>query len=82
MPARASPSLDYDELERLGQLHANGTLTDEEFATAQGEDPRNVTDAFAAGAIVGTSRTRTLAITAASAPGVLGVARRRGGRRS
>ena len=34
-PAAASPSLDYDELERLGQLHDNGTLTDEEFASAK-----------------------------------------------
>ena len=33
--AEASPSLDYDELDRLGQLHANGTLTDEEFAEAK-----------------------------------------------
>jgi hypothetical protein len=24
-----------DELERLGELHANGTLTDEEFAAAK-----------------------------------------------
>ena len=24
-----------DELERLGQLHADGTLTDEEFAAAK-----------------------------------------------
>jgi hypothetical protein len=34
-PAQASPSIDYDELERLGQLHDNGTLTDEEFASAK-----------------------------------------------
>jgi hypothetical protein len=34
-PAAASPSVDYDELERLGQLHENGTLTDEEFASAK-----------------------------------------------
>ena len=34
-PVEASPSLDYDELERLGELHANGTLTDEEFAAAK-----------------------------------------------
>ena len=36
-PATAAPSgtLDYDELERLGQLHADGTLTDEEFAAAK-----------------------------------------------
>jgi hypothetical protein len=34
-PAQASPSFDYDELERLGQLHGNGTLTDEEFAAAK-----------------------------------------------
>jgi len=30
-----SPTLDYDELQRLGQLHADGTLTDEEFASAK-----------------------------------------------
>ncbi|MGN6170973.1 MAG: SHOCT domain-containing protein [Solirubrobacteraceae bacterium] len=34
-PAQASPTMDYDELERLGQLHADGTLTDEEFAAAK-----------------------------------------------
>jgi len=34
-PAQPSPTMDYDELERLGQLHANGTLTDEEFAAAK-----------------------------------------------
>ena len=34
-PAEAGPTFDYDELERLGQLHADGTLTDEEFATAK-----------------------------------------------
>jgi Short C-terminal domain len=34
-PAQASPSIDYDELERLGKLHADGTLTDEEFAAAK-----------------------------------------------
>jgi hypothetical protein len=27
--------MDYDELQRLGELHANGTLTDEEFAAAK-----------------------------------------------
>jgi hypothetical protein len=27
--------MDYDELERLGKLHADGTLTDEEFAAAK-----------------------------------------------
>jgi Short C-terminal domain len=31
----ASPTIDYDELQRLGELHANGTLTDEEFAAAK-----------------------------------------------
>jgi len=34
-PAEASPTIDYDELQRLGELHANGTLTDEEFAAAK-----------------------------------------------
>jgi Short C-terminal domain len=34
-PAQASPSIDYDELQRLGQLHTDGTLTDEEFAAAK-----------------------------------------------
>ena len=34
-PAEPSPTLDYDELQRLGELHANGTLTDEEFAAAK-----------------------------------------------
>ena len=34
-PAQASPTFDYDELNRLGELHANGTLTDEEFAAAK-----------------------------------------------
>ena len=34
-PAAAGPSFDYDELQRLGQLHADGTLTDEEFAAAK-----------------------------------------------
>ena len=28
-------SIDYDELEQLGKLHADGTLTDEEFAAAK-----------------------------------------------
>jgi hypothetical protein len=27
--------MDYDELQRLGELHSNGTLTDEEFAAAK-----------------------------------------------
>ena len=31
----ASPTIDYDELQRLGELHTNGTLTDEEFAAAK-----------------------------------------------
>ncbi len=34
-PAAASPTIDYDELQRLGELHTNGTLTDEEFAAAK-----------------------------------------------
>jgi hypothetical protein len=34
-PAQASPGVDYDQLARLGQLHADGTLTDEEFAAAK-----------------------------------------------
>ena len=34
-PAEPAPTMDYDELERLGELHANGTLTDEEFAAAK-----------------------------------------------
>jgi len=34
-PAQPSESFDYDELQRLGQLHADGTLTDEEFAAAK-----------------------------------------------
>ena len=35
--AAATPSqgIDYDELKQLGELHANGTLTDEEFAAAK-----------------------------------------------
>jgi hypothetical protein len=34
-PATSSPGIDYDELKQLGELHANGTLTDEEFAAAK-----------------------------------------------
>ena len=36
-PAPAAPgrSFDYDELAQLGKLHADGTLTDEEFAAAK-----------------------------------------------
>jgi len=34
-PAQPSETFDYDELQRLGQLHADGTLTDEEFAAAK-----------------------------------------------
>ena len=34
-PAETSPAFDYDELKRLGELHADGTLTDEEFASAK-----------------------------------------------
>jgi hypothetical protein len=33
--APATPAIDYDELQRLGELHTNGTLTDEEFAAAK-----------------------------------------------
>ena len=33
--AEPSASIDYDELEKLGKLHADGTLTDEEFAAAK-----------------------------------------------
>jgi hypothetical protein len=34
MPA-APAGVDYDELKQLGELHAAGTLTDEEFAAAK-----------------------------------------------
>jgi Short C-terminal domain len=34
-PAEPSASIDYNELEQLGKLHADGTLTDEEFAAAK-----------------------------------------------
>lgn len=34
-PAEPSASFDYDELAKLGKLHADGTLTDEEFAAAK-----------------------------------------------
>jgi hypothetical protein len=34
-PAPTSELSDTDELARLGELHANGTLTDEEFAAAK-----------------------------------------------
>jgi putative oligomerization/nucleic acid binding protein len=34
-PAAPSPAIDYDELKQLGELHASGTLTDEEFAAAK-----------------------------------------------
>ena len=34
-PAEPTASFDYDELEQLGKLHANGTRTDEEFAAAK-----------------------------------------------
>jgi Short C-terminal domain len=34
-PAGPSASFDYGELEQLGKLHADGTLTDEEFAAAK-----------------------------------------------
>jgi len=35
--AAAAPSaaIDYDQLAELGKLHADGTLTDEEFAAAK-----------------------------------------------
>jgi len=34
-PAESSGTIDYDELQQLGKLHADGTLTDEEFAAAK-----------------------------------------------
>jgi len=34
-PAAPSATIDYNELEQLGKLHAAGTLTDEEFAAAK-----------------------------------------------
>ena len=34
-PAAPSPAIDYDQLAELGKLHADGTLTDEEFAAAK-----------------------------------------------
>jgi hypothetical protein len=34
-PEPPSQGVDYDELRQLGELHANGTLTDEEFAAAK-----------------------------------------------
>jgi hypothetical protein len=34
-PAAPAQAFDYSELQRLGELHANGTLTDEEFAEAK-----------------------------------------------
>ena len=34
-PAPTSETSDTDELEKLAALHANGTLTDEEFAAAK-----------------------------------------------
>jgi hypothetical protein len=34
-PAEPSQGIDYAELQQLGELHANGTLTDEEFAAAK-----------------------------------------------
>jgi Short C-terminal domain len=34
-PTQPSGAIDYDELKQLGELHANGTLTDEEFAAAK-----------------------------------------------
>lgn len=33
--AAPSPAIDYDQLAELGKLHADGTLTDEEFAAAK-----------------------------------------------
>jgi len=34
-PVQTSPTIDYDELKRLGELHTDGTLTDEEFTAAK-----------------------------------------------
>ena len=34
-PAEPTASIDYGELEKLGKLHADGVLTDEEFAAAK-----------------------------------------------
>ena len=34
-PAEPTASIDYGELEKLGKLHADGILTDEEFAAAK-----------------------------------------------
>ncbi|MGZ4304085.1 MAG: SHOCT domain-containing protein, partial [Solirubrobacteraceae bacterium] len=36
-PAAPAPAaaIDYDQLSELGKLHADGTLTDEEFAAAK-----------------------------------------------
>jgi Short C-terminal domain len=34
-PAQPGGAFDYDELAQLGKLHADGTLTDEEFAAAK-----------------------------------------------
>ncbi len=34
-PAQSSPGIDTAELERIGKLHADGVLTDEEFAAAK-----------------------------------------------
>jgi hypothetical protein len=34
-PAPSAAPSDVDELERLGQLHSSGVLTDEEFAAAK-----------------------------------------------
>ena len=63
-PAEASPGIDYGELEQLGKLHADGTLTDEEFAAAKAKileaDPRDRRNAIASaradGAVARTHR--------------------------
>jgi Short C-terminal domain len=34
-PAQTGGAIDYNELQQLGALHADGTLTDEEFAAAK-----------------------------------------------
>ena len=34
-PVEPSASIDYDELEKVGKLHTDGILTDEEFAAAK-----------------------------------------------
>jgi hypothetical protein len=34
-PATAAPEVDIEQLKQLGELHANGILSDEEFAQAK-----------------------------------------------